>query len=53
MIALQAKRRKSKPSGSWRMDETCIKVKGTWMYLHRAVDKHGKTLDFMLSEHHD
>ena len=32
------------------MDETQIKVKGTWVYLCRAVDKHGKTLDFMLSE---
>ncbi len=53
LIALQAKRRKSKPSGSWRMDETYIKVKGQWMYFYRAVDKHGKTLDFMLSEHRD
>lgn len=32
------------------MDETSIKVKGTWVYLYLAVGKHGKTLDFMLSE---
>ena len=32
------------------MDETYIKVKGQWVYLYRAVDKFGKTLDFMLSE---
>lgn len=32
------------------MDETYIKVKGNWVYLHRAVDKHGETLDFMLSQ---
>lgn len=32
------------------MDETYIKVKGSWVYLYRAVDKHGKTLDFMLSQ---
>ena len=31
-------------------DETCIKGKGNWTYLYRAVDKFGKTLDFMLSE---
>ena len=31
-------------------DETYIKVKGNWTYLYRAVDKFGKTLDFMLSE---
>jgi transposase-like protein len=33
------------------MDETYIKVKGEWGYLYRAVDSHGDTLDFMLSEH--
>ena len=32
------------------MDETYVRVKGVWKYLYRAVDKHGKTLDFMLSE---
>ena len=27
--------------GSWRMDETYIKVRGQWAYLYRAVDKAG------------
>ena len=35
--------------GSWRMDETYIKVKGVWKYLYRAVDKAGKTVDFLLT----
>lgn len=35
------------------MDETYVKVKGQWTYLYRAVDKEGKTLDFMLSERRD
>lgn len=35
--------------GSWRMDETYIKVKGAWKYLYRAVDKEGKTVDFLLT----
>jgi len=34
---------------SWRMDETYIKVKGEWMYLYRAVDKEGNTVDFLLT----
>lgn len=49
LIAEQARRRKRPADRSWRMDETYIKVKGEWVYLYRAVDKFGKTLDFMLS----
>ena len=39
--------------GSWRCDETYVKVKGRWTYLYRAVDKQGRTVDFLLSEHRD
>ena len=39
--------------GSWRMDETYIKVKGTWKYLYRAVDRDGKTIDFLLTAKRD
>jgi transposase-like protein len=39
--------------GSWRCDETYIKVKGQWTYLYRAVDKQGRTVDFLLSERRD
>ena len=49
LIAANARRRKAAADRSWRMDETYIKVKGEWVYLYRAVDKLGKTLDFMLS----
>jgi transposase-like protein len=34
---------------SWRVDETYVKVKGRWMYLYRAVDSTGQTLDFLLN----
>ncbi|MCL4156855.1 UNVERIFIED_CONTAM: hypothetical protein GTU68_010013 [Idotea baltica] len=36
-------------AGSWRVDETYIKVKGKWKYLYRAVTKSGDTIDFYLS----
>ena len=35
------------------MDETYVKVRGEWVYLYRAVDKAGKTVDFYLSEKRD
>ncbi|MDB5744308.1 MAG: family transposase [Polaromonas sp.] len=47
-------RRHKRPVGvSWRMDETYIKVKGAWKYLYRAVDKEGKTVDFLLTARRD
>ncbi|MEO7653494.1 MAG: DDE-type integrase/transposase/recombinase, partial [Bryobacteraceae bacterium] len=30
-----------------------VKVRGEWVYLYRAVDKAGKTVDFYLSRHRD
>jgi putative transposase len=35
------------------MDETYIKVNGQWKYLYRAVDKIGKTIDFLLTAKRD
>src|SRR6201993_4278752 len=43
-------RRELKPTnGSWRVDETYIRVKGKWTYLYRAVDSAGATIDFLLT----
>ena len=38
---------------SWRMDETYIKLNGKWIYLYRAVDSKGNTIDFWLSKNRD
>ncbi|WP_020653145.1 IS6 family transposase [Massilia niastensis] len=39
----------SSPAGiSWRVDETCVRIRGQWAYLYRAVDASGKTVDFRL-----
>jgi transposase-like protein len=35
------------------MDETYIKVKGQWKYFYRAVDKAGKTIDFLFRAKRD
>jgi len=41
--------RKHPAGGSWRLDETYVRIKGQWKYLYRAVDKAGATVDFLLS----
>src|SRR4051795_11026912 len=47
-------RRELKPTnGSWRTDETYVRVAGRWTYLYRAVDSTGATIDFLLSETRD
>ena len=38
---------------TWFMDETYVRVAGRWMYLFRAVDNRGQTIDFYLSETRD
>ena len=38
---------------SWRVDETYIKVKKVWLYLYRAVDSQGNTLEFLLNPRRD
>src|SRR5271165_6405384 len=38
---------------SWRVNENYIKVKGQLVYLYRAVDKQGRTVDFLLSQRRD
>jgi transposase-like protein len=44
-LAERFNRRKRAVSGKWHMDETYIKVRGQWMYLYRAIDSVGDTVE--------
>ena len=44
----------ARPGGSsWCADETDVKIRGRWVYLSRAVDREGNTVDFRLSTKRD
>jgi len=46
-------RRRGQPGASWYVDETYLKVNGTWCYLYRAIDRDGSLVDARLSETRD
>ncbi len=46
-------RRKRAVTGEWHVDETYIKVRGQRMYLYRAIDSAGDTVEFFFSEHRE
>ena len=46
-------RRKRAVGGKWHMDETYIMVRGRWMYLYRAIDSVGDTVEFFFSKSRD
>jgi len=37
----------------WHVDETYVKVGGTWRYLFRAIDQFGRVIDVFLSPRRD
>ena len=53
VLVLVFRRRKRPVGGSWRMDDTYVKVCRQWKYLYRAVDRDGHTVDFLLRAHRD
>ena len=56
-LAGELRRRRRGKGGArgrhWHVDETYLKVRGRWCYLYRAIDRDGRLVDTMLSEHRD
>jgi transposase-like protein len=50
LLLEQFNRRKRSVTGRWHIDETYIKVRERWMYLYRATDSNGDTVEFWISE---
>lgn len=53
LIDREVRKRKKPIGNSWRMDETYIKLKGKWVYLYRALDSCGDTIEFLLRKRRD
>ena len=53
LIDKEVRKRKKPVGSSWRMDETYIKLNGKWIYLYRALDSKGNTIEFLLRKHRD
>ncbi|GFR17527.1 transposase for insertion sequence element IS257 in transposon Tn4003 [Trichonephila clavata] len=53
LIDESVRKRKKQVGSSWRMDETYIKLNGKWVYLYRALDSLGNTVDFLLCARRD
>jgi putative transposase len=50
LIAANLRRRRSKPTGGWHLDEMVVKIRGRRMYLWRAVDDEGEVLDVLVQK---
>jgi len=52
-LSQRVRRELKRTGGSWRVDETYVRIAGQWRYLYRAVDSTGATIDFYLAEQRD
>ncbi|MBV9859401.1 MAG: IS6 family transposase [Alphaproteobacteria bacterium] len=53
LIARRLRRSRSRPSGTWHLDEMVVRLGGKRMYLWRAVDHEGEVLDMLVQRRRD
>src|SRR5467141_938692 len=50
---LIARKRRPRPSDRWHLDEMVVRIAGRRMYLGRAVDHEGESLDLLVQRRRD
>jgi len=53
LIAEAARPRRHAVGDRWFVDETYVKVNGSWRYVYRAVDQHGQVIDVLVAARRD
>jgi transposase-like protein len=53
LLADAARFTRHSPGDRWFVDETYVKVSGTWRYIYRAIDQYGQVIDVLLSVRRD
>ena len=53
LLVEAARPRRHAVGDRWFVDETYVKVAGTWRYVYRAVDQHGHVIDVFVSKKRD
>src|SRR5439155_10105677 len=53
LLADAARFTRHSPGDRWFVDETYVKVNGSWRYVYRAVDQDGQVIDVLVSMRRD
>jgi transposase, IS6 family len=53
LLADAARFARHSPGDRWFVDETYVKVNGSWRYVYRAVDQYGQVIDVLVSKRRD
>ncbi|MGE5827512.1 MAG: IS6 family transposase [Micromonosporaceae bacterium] len=53
LLADAARFARHSPGRRWFVDETYVKVNGTWRYVYRAIDEYGQVIDVLVSGRRD
>ena len=53
LFARELRRRRSRPTARWHLDEMALMIAGTQFWLWRAVDDEGEVLDLLVQRRRD